>query len=489
MKAVNKFKKLLDKRRPFIRQSILGSDSRIVQPPISMSPKLRPMRLNNLKTYSEEYFDRALIKDRLLSNEGVSRALDSRLAKKIPGLARLSSTKSNEMSSASASDPHLEIESISEDAESIHKSDQPSSSSQASLPLLPPRPPKESNVDKLRPPSATSAHSVGQSSPISPRSPSQPFQIPRRPVGSPNPSPGIVPLAQASSETLTSVQIPTPAQIPTPVQSPPPSIQIRRRPVPPRSPIPSETAPLPPPASQSSLSLGHTSSPPEWKQEGKRGHAHDPLSEHLFLHIGPSTWAGPSTSGNNEYESENVVDVDSAPIISESPGAADTNIYETAYMEEIERIRRESRETQTASEPDLYLTRHVEGRRLGRIAEFGRLIKEHGRNRLPIFYDHTERSEDDDTYHSRFTRRSRSRHRDGGWSRERGDDESPGLREQFAARAESFTAAAESLTARADEARQVGRAQFKVLRERLSEKKGQFYNGGGSGSGTSTTTP
>ena len=77
------------------------------------------------------------------------------------------------------------------------------------------------------------------------------------------------------------------------------------------------------------------------KDHGK-GHAHDPLEEHLFLAVGP---------GGSE-------DFPDPPVVSESPPAADVNIYETAYHYEVERIR-ESR----GKEATLYLTRRVDNKK------------------------------------------------------------------------------------------------------------------------------
>ncbi|KAL9033225.1 MAG: hypothetical protein Q9214_007616 [Letrouitia sp. 1 TL-2023] len=70
-----------------------------------------------------------------------------------------------------------------------------------------------------------------------------------------------------------------------------------------------------------------------------KGHAHNPLEDHLFLAVGP---------GGSDAEPD-------PPTVSESPAAAETNIYETAYHEEIERIR-----SRSGSSTTLYLTRRVE---------------------------------------------------------------------------------------------------------------------------------
>ncbi|KAI4289579.1 MAG: hypothetical protein L6R35_001157 [Caloplaca aegaea] len=82
----------------------------------------------------------------------------------------------------------------------------------------------------------------------------------------------------------------------------------------------------------------HRPKPSTTDDHGK-GHAHDPLEDHLFLYVGP-------------YGSDEPPD---PPAVSESPAAAETNIYETAYSEEIERIR-----SRSGTGTTLYLTRRVE---------------------------------------------------------------------------------------------------------------------------------
>src|SRR5262249_6182933 len=51
---------------------------------------------------------------------------------------------------------------------------------------------------------------------------------------------------------------------------------------------------------------------------------------------------------------------DNAPVVSESPGAADVDIYETAYRDEIERIMAKAKEQN--KEPNVYLTRRVDAK-------------------------------------------------------------------------------------------------------------------------------
>ncbi|KAL8685718.1 MAG: hypothetical protein Q9224_005703, partial [Gallowayella concinna] len=82
----------------------------------------------------------------------------------------------------------------------------------------------------------------------------------------------------------------------------------------------------------------HRPKPSTVDDHGK-GHAHNPLEDHLFLAVGPFGCDEPPDP----------------PAVSESPAAAETNIYETAYSEEIERIR-----SRSGTEATIYLTRRVE---------------------------------------------------------------------------------------------------------------------------------
>lgn len=100
-------------------------------------------------------------------------------------------------------------------------------------------------------------------------------------------------------------------------------------------------------------------------EAGRRGHAHDPLQDHLYLYIGPSTFSG--AGGNADRRATFAADgeEEEVPIVSESPGAADIDIYETAYRDEIERIRQRSREEgKDEEETTVYLTRRVDARLL-----------------------------------------------------------------------------------------------------------------------------
>lgn len=74
---------------------------------------------------------------------------------------------------------------------------------------------------------------------------------------------------------------------------------------------------------------------------GGKGQAHDPLSDHLYFGLGPG---GSSRSP-------------SPPTVSESPPAAETNIYEMAYDMEIKRLQAEQGKAAT-----LFLTRRVDGK-------------------------------------------------------------------------------------------------------------------------------
>lgn len=107
------------------------------------------------------------------------------------------------------------------------------------------------------------------------------------------------------------------------------------------------------PAFRSSIPHAHTTD-----EIGHRGHAHDPLQDQLYLYIGPSTYAGPSTQ--RDHTDSFVPDVDEMLVVSESPGAADMDIYETAYRDEIERIL--ARSKQQDKEPQVYLTRRVDAK-------------------------------------------------------------------------------------------------------------------------------
>jgi hypothetical protein len=97
---------------------------------------------------------------------------------------------------------------------------------------------------------------------------------------------------------------------------------------------------------------------------GRRGHARDPLADQLYLYIGPSTFSGASGNADRRASFGPGGEEDML-IVSESPGAADIDIYETAYLEEIERIRQRIKdEGMNEEEATVYLTRRVDARLL-----------------------------------------------------------------------------------------------------------------------------
>lgn len=104
---------------------------------------------------------------------------------------------------------------------------------------------------------------------------------------------------------------------------------------------------------------------------GHRGHAHDPLEDHLYLRIGPSTFAG--DTGEVDRRASFMPDEDDILVVSESPGAADVDIYETAYRDEIERIKARLRQEGKEEEPQVYLTRRVDAKLLALGGLAGRL--------------------------------------------------------------------------------------------------------------------
>lgn len=154
-----------------------------------------------------------------------------------------------------------------------------------------------------------------------------------------------------------------------------------------------------PAAISTSPSLGSRTDTPTKASisEGTRGHARDPLEEeHLYLFIGPSTYSEPPTCPTSRSasfrgddgelkidtsvggipipDSETQVDMSAIPIVSESPGATDFDIYETAYTEEIERIRSKSRDS-SGPQPTMYLTRRMERNR-SRLGDIMQLVRE-----------------------------------------------------------------------------------------------------------------
>jgi calcium/calmodulin-dependent protein kinase kinase 2 len=81
------------------------------------------------------------------------------------------------------------------------------------------------------------------------------------------------------------------------------------------------------------------------QESGEKGHAHDPLDEEpLFLGIG--------TGGSDS------LDTPPEEIVAESPAAAEFSIYDTAYQQEVDRIRAAQGTTAT-----VYLTRRVDSKK------------------------------------------------------------------------------------------------------------------------------
>lgn len=91
--------------------------------------------------------------------------------------------------------------------------------------------------------------------------------------------------------------------------------------------------------------IHHMSLPPE--PTGRKGQAHDPLEDTLFLNVG-NGYDGATMDDGNE------------PVVSESPGAVSINVYEQAYQEEVDRIVKERSNNQQQRRPTLFLTRRVE---------------------------------------------------------------------------------------------------------------------------------
>lgn len=81
------------------------------------------------------------------------------------------------------------------------------------------------------------------------------------------------------------------------------------------------------------------------EDSGEKGHAHDPLDEEpLFLGIGNGA--------------EEMLDAPPQEVVAESPSAAEFNVYDTAYQEEVDRIR-----AAQGHEAMVYLTRRVDDKK------------------------------------------------------------------------------------------------------------------------------
>ncbi|CAG8131200.1 unnamed protein product [Penicillium olsonii] len=119
-----------------------------------------------------------------------------------------------------------------------------------------------------------------------------------------------------------------------------------------------------------SPALSRASSAAKRSMEGTRGHARDPLEEEFpFLFIGPSTYTGSHQVSDEPaqvfaepgaFEEEQGLEEEPEPMVSESPGAADFDIYETAYRSELERIKQDLEDKNTG--PKVYLNRRVENK-------------------------------------------------------------------------------------------------------------------------------
>lgn len=122
--------------------------------------------------------------------------------------------------------------------------------------------------------------------------------------------------------------------------------------------------------------------------QGTRGHARDPLSEEYpYLFIGPSSHTGSATDDTNSSNNNNPdstsgrtdspettttttttitpenpatsLSTHEPPVVSESPPAADFDVYETAYRQKIEQIRTHTL-TRRGTSSKVYLNRRVE---------------------------------------------------------------------------------------------------------------------------------
>jgi [calcium/calmodulin-dependent protein kinase] kinase len=78
-----------------------------------------------------------------------------------------------------------------------------------------------------------------------------------------------------------------------------------------------------------------------------RGHAHDPMQDHVFIDIGPG--------GGNDDSQEGLT---RTLTISESPGAVDHDVFAQAYKDTVEEILEQHQRKGT--QPSLYMTRRVE---------------------------------------------------------------------------------------------------------------------------------
>jgi calcium/calmodulin-dependent protein kinase kinase 2 len=232
MKAVRKFRRLLDKTRPYVMDNMLGQDARIVQPPLSMNGDApRHPALQHLSQSDDAATRRSA--EQVLSSEGVQR--------------------------------RAKPEAMDLDARTL-----PDRSKMQT-------PPFQSKIVQPTP----------QRPNFSPRTPRKPAED--------SPSAGQDSNATGSYHDGTIVQ------------SPP----------------------------------GDVNSPRSPTEHLGKGQAHDPLADFRFLNVG----------SGDDYDAQ---PPGSPPAVCESPPAAELDIYEQAYHEEVERIRSRSMHS------TLFLTRRVE---------------------------------------------------------------------------------------------------------------------------------
>ncbi|KAF7954967.1 uncharacterized protein EAE97_000226 [Botrytis byssoidea] len=135
---------------------------------------------------------------------------------------------------------------------------------------------------------------------------------------------------------------------------------------------------------------------PEFReqQSGDKGHAHDPLDEQpLYLGIG----AGVGEDGDplNEPVHE---------LIAESPTAADFNIYDTAYQQEVDRIRAVQGHAAT-----VYLTRRVDHKKEYKADHYMKNLPNHTEMKGKIqegwkgLVDRAQESKDERSLHEKLT--------------------------------------------------------------------------------------
>ncbi|THV46926.1 hypothetical protein BGAL_0348g00060 [Botrytis galanthina] len=135
---------------------------------------------------------------------------------------------------------------------------------------------------------------------------------------------------------------------------------------------------------------------PEFREQhsGDKGHAHDPLDEQpLYLGIG----AGVGEDGDplNEPVQE---------LIAESPTAADFNIYDTAYQQEVDRIRAVQGHAAT-----VYLTRRVDHKKEYKADRYMKNLPNHTEMKGRIqegwkgLVDRAQESKDERSIHEKLT--------------------------------------------------------------------------------------